>query len=745
MGANPQPQEVGPIYDLLLQTRDGQALTVLNADRQPLQIAGVAYMTTIDRQQQQHEETELQHKDQVTQLASPSLTDRELDQWPQISQGDWSGGGLQRVLTGSTPLTSFQAASDPTRYWDGLGLLYPLTDYVPQQPLVPPPVVESKPNPTDSVSFALGMTEERFGEGFMFAYQDITQSKFFLVTYSNNNRSSTDISAMGAPNDMVTGGGTTWLASQSALWHFDFGTLTNLDTFPAGFTFTRTGNLAVTVVGNRTYVAVAGDDTNSTATVRLYDVTNFTADTFSNTAVTPLQLDNHGDIRQVLFSGSNLIVVAKYGPEHYLLQYSIVGATWTTLAKLTGYFAVRVVDISGTLFITCSSEDGGGQLSISLFLLQGGTLQDIGPLTPPTGLYPGELLSLPASAPPYAIFGFYAQDAVNDFGGNVFRVLYAYDVEKGKLFHFATLPTVEPNPIGSDPTGSVVRLAVYHGAQRTFQGQLSVVDLGVVLPLSINTIPIGGDFTSLPMAQELMFGVTQIGKFGPKARGPLQIISSIIDFTSDQAKLYRQGVVKLLTAMYNHPSCAVQLDVWLDQDPDTLAATPDFSAFLDGTGKQVINGVTMQVTPGGKRLALPIDTLATKAVYRLTTYGAVVIQGGSILDAPKPKSVAIQIATGWVQTLLLDLAPQSQSNGKNVQDIWTYQGIDSTAAYNFLRMLWRKRGGECLATFPNGDSGPWLIQDEHFDTPKPFGTPFRADQRATLKYVAAVKLREDIL
>src|SRR5690348_4610812 len=101
MGANPQPQEVGPLWDLLLQTRDGQPLTVLNADRMPVQLASVAYMTTIDRQQQQHEETELQHKDQVVQLASPNLIDRELDQWPQISQGDWSGGGLQRVLTGS--------------------------------------------------------------------------------------------------------------------------------------------------------------------------------------------------------------------------------------------------------------------------------------------------------------------------------------------------------------------------------------------------------------------------------------------------------------------------------------------------------------------------------------------------------------------------------------------------------------------------------------------------------------------
>jgi hypothetical protein len=745
MGANPQPQEVGPIYDLLLQTRDGQPLTVLNADRMPVQLAGVAYMTTIDRQQQQHEETELQHKDQVVQLASPNLIDRELDQWPQISQGDWSGGGLQRVLTGSTPLTSFQAASDPTRYWDGLGLLFPLTDYVPQQPLVPSPVVEYVNTPTDSVSFAVGLADEPFGEGFRFVIQDVTQSKFFLVTYSNGVRSVSDISAMPPPNDMVTGGGTTWLVAQGSLWHFDAGTLTSFDTFPAGFNFTRTGNLAVTVVGNRTYVAVAGTDTNNTDTVRLYDVTNFTANTFTNTAVTPLQIDNHGTIRQVLFSGSNLIMVAKYGPEFYILQYAIVGATWTTLAKLPGYFAVRVVDVGGTLFITCSSEDGGGNLAISLFMMQGNTLQDIGPLTPPTGLYPGELMSLPAAAPPYAIFGFYAQDQVSSFGGNSFRVLYAYDVEKGKLFHFATLPTVEPNPIGSDPSGSLVRLAVYRGAQRQFQGQLSIVDLAVVLPLSINPIPIGGQFTNLPMAQELLFGVTQTGLFGPKARGPLQIISSLIDFTSDQGKLFRQGVVKLLTPMAVHPSCAVQLDVWLDQDPDTITTQPDFSAFLDGTGKLVTNGVVTQVAPGGKRLVLPIDVLATKLVYRLTTYGGVIVQNGSILSAPKPKSVAIRVATGWVQTLLLDIAPQVQSNGKNVADVWTYQGIDSTAAYNFIRMLWRKRGGECLATFPNGDSGDWLLQDAHFDTPKPMGTPFRADQRSTLKYVILVKLREDIL
>src|SRR6266699_5272931 len=135
-----QPSEVGQIYDLLIQTRDGSTLACRNKDGQPVNISQLAYMTTVDRQQSQHEETELQHKDQLVQLASSNLIDREFDQWPQISQGDWSGGMLQRVLTGGTPVTSFGPQSDPSRYWDGSGLLWPVVDYLPQTAFLADPV-----------------------------------------------------------------------------------------------------------------------------------------------------------------------------------------------------------------------------------------------------------------------------------------------------------------------------------------------------------------------------------------------------------------------------------------------------------------------------------------------------------------------------------------------------------------------------------------------------------------------------
>src|SRR5262245_23959709 len=130
----PLPSEVGPVFDLLLQTRDGTTLPCRNKDGKPVNVSQVAYVTSIDRNAQgQHEETELQHKDQLIQFGSSNLIDREFDQWPQVSQGDWSGGMLQRVLTGASPVTSFGPQSDPTRYWDGLGILWPIFDYQPMQ------------------------------------------------------------------------------------------------------------------------------------------------------------------------------------------------------------------------------------------------------------------------------------------------------------------------------------------------------------------------------------------------------------------------------------------------------------------------------------------------------------------------------------------------------------------------------------------------------------------------------------
>src|SRR5215469_12076203 len=97
--------DIGPKYDLLLATRDGLTVPCKNSQAQTVQISSLAYMSSIDKTQEVfHEETELQHKDRIIQLGSPNLIDREFEQWPQVSQGDWSGGMLQRVFTGATPI-----------------------------------------------------------------------------------------------------------------------------------------------------------------------------------------------------------------------------------------------------------------------------------------------------------------------------------------------------------------------------------------------------------------------------------------------------------------------------------------------------------------------------------------------------------------------------------------------------------------------------------------------------------------
>ena len=122
------PQEVGELYDIGFETRDGSTIAVKNRNGDTVQLSQVAFVCST--KQEQEEATELQRKQQVVQLG-PTLMDREWEQWPGETQGAWSSGLGQRVQFGGQ-------GSDPAAYWDGLGIIWPITDWQPQQPFIPP-------------------------------------------------------------------------------------------------------------------------------------------------------------------------------------------------------------------------------------------------------------------------------------------------------------------------------------------------------------------------------------------------------------------------------------------------------------------------------------------------------------------------------------------------------------------------------------------------------------------------------
>lgn len=731
--------DVGPVYDLLLATRDGSTLACRNKDGQAVNVSQLAFMTTVDRNQVQHEETELAHKERITQLGSPNLIDREFTNWPQVTQGDWSGGMLQRVFTGATPLSG-GVPSDPTRYWDGQGVLWPTTDFSLQGGLALPALVDTADTAfTPAVGPAYGFVNG--AQQLLFIEHDITAAKWFLVAYdTNNTRTTLDITTQSANGwlDLFVFNNWAYLVDTAGTGNVFFASTTGglgintLTTFPANASSALAG-AAFGIAGNRNYIAFPTIGPTSANTVRVYDVTAASGANPVGTSVNPLSFDSVVFISALQFLGDNLMVAVGDGAAISIIQYNIPSQTFSRVASIPGN-AARMVSIAGSLFILASPFSTSiAPTTVEMYLLQGGSLQDIGPLT--VQLTNGSTAFIksvmkPVAFGPYAIFGV----GVIDLSGNAFTVFFAYDVIRGRLFK---LSQIQNSTIVDISILDNLRFALETGFSRPFQGSQRQGSWGVAYAVRA---PQG---TSIPILQEVLVGVqNQSGPLSPVIQQGVSVLSSIIDFTSASPKLYRQVVAKF-TALPNDANITLKIDAWLDQDVASLNAAPDFTSTLTGGASTV----------GATKFALPINKMATKLVYRVTTTGGTTISSGSNLQpAVKLISVVVQAATGWTRTMALDLGDNAMTNAKSPgETAWVRQSapgapaIDGTVAYNFLRQLWRLKGGEVSATFPNGDAtADWLLEDMHWDSPKPFGVSFRADQRSSLGYVCTLKMREDI-
>jgi len=740
MGAAPQAREVGPVYDLLLGTRDGVTLPCRNKDGQIVNVAQVAYMGTIDRNQGQREETELQHKDELVQLGSSNIIDRELTNWPQVTQGDWSGGMLQRVFSGP--------GADPTRYWEGDGVLWPISDYLPQRPAQFAPF-QAEGGAVMKGIFFIGTPAgsiSSIGMSYAFLYTTTVgtiatnlviingDTRYTITNPTGIATGNGSPSAPQTPAEFMIGAGALWyVVPNGANTEIRFVTVgspttTLFDTIAASSPSLGNNNCAIGYVGNKVYLAVPYlNNANPTTRIRIYEIqagvaTSFT-ELFLADTTTVLGSSDQLNVASTVFVGDTLYYTIQTGSgDAIIVAYSLVATSFSTVAMLPGEGQLFLTAAAGVIFVV----SGGG----NMYLLQGGSLQHIGPLPPqigPVTISPGtqaNAFSNSNSLSRAVAFGPYAVFAASYYppGASVSIVaVYAYDVLRGRLFRLGILSNLARNVAMGG-----ARIGLMTFATRTLAGGVAITpQWSIVAPiLSVSGLPL--DVSNAQILdvglRRLNFASTQLG---------FQVTSSIIDFTSSQPKLYRDIPVTYLPLQAD-ASCGVQVDAWLDRDPASLSPTPDFTTSVFG-----------DAGPGSTRLVLPINTISTKLVCRVTTYGGQVV-GTSLLDAPKLVSAIVRVATGWVQTLKLELAPQLQSNSKNVQDVWTYQGIDNVVAYNFLRQLWRLKGGQCVIALPNGDTGNWQMEDGQFDSPKPFGAVFRADQASGFKWVATIKIREDI-
>ncbi len=751
-----QPSEVGQIYDLLIQTRDGSTLACRNKDGQPVNISQLAYMTTVDRQQSQHEETELQHKDQLVQLASSNLIDREFDQWPQISQGDWSGGMLQRVLTGGTPVTSFGPQSDPSRYWDGSGLLWPVVDYLPQTAFLADPV-QDQGGSAMQAKFNIGVDAggSSTQSPITFLYRSSGVDRLIVFDGANSPRTRTEVDDPAGTDvwlDMTRRFAVLWATTMSGT------TLTIRELSVPGTLATITGTSGVTVkngfgangiiaagtVGNSNYLAVSWSEaTTFNCHVRLYS-SNGLEIPQANSAI-DLNV-GAAAVTWMEFQGEQLLISLRLGGASTLISYSIVAQTYSTLFHAPNVTDMYFTPVSGAVFILCSNQFNSGTppqgTIVTMYLLQGGSVQEIGALYPQDqGTSPILVThhTAPNNYPPYAIFGVLAPTSPTL--GTQQGIIYAYDVVRGRMFQVTHLRNLT-----SDLVWAGVRLGITQPIYTRFNGFNVRASWGVVAPTLGTAGTISPPFTfDTTNIQECYFTIQSGGapfRPGLPLQQGTQIVSSIIDFTSAQTKLYREIVVEWgRPGLPADSGVSVQIEAWLDQDPSNLNTTPDFNSGL------VANGVNGGVT-GQTQLRLQINQIATKLVYRVTTVGPSV----NLVAAVKLVSVIVRAATGWTRTMVLDLADNVIVNTKGAGDTcWRRQqilgqpAIDGVVAYNFLRQLWRIKGGLVAAAFPNQDGlANWLLQDLHFDSPKPYGVSMRGDQKSGLSYICTAKLREDV-
>jgi len=215
------------------------------------------------------------------------------------------------------------------------------------------------------------------------------------------------------------------------------------------------------------------------------------------------------------------------------------------------------------------------------------------------------------------------------------------------------------------------------------------------------------------------FGVPLAGSFW---LGSGQIISSAIDFTSASLKLFRQLVV---THVPVPTGGQFFIGVWMDQDVDNLNAVPDF--------------VTTNSTVGTSATILLINKVARKLVYLLQYLTPI-----NTLSAPRPKAVAIQAATGWIWKAGLALSNSARLNSQQPNTFcFQQQGLDAKTAYNFIRQLWRLKGGQCLATFEDGDQYNAVIESVDFTSPKPLSVTMSGDRKSHYEVLAAITIRED--
>lgn len=755
-----RPEEVGPLYDLGIAVRpepDGSLMPVMvkNSKGDIVSLTEVAFMSNPAPGSVQEEATDLQRKDQLVRLSTSNMTDREFTNYPQAQQGDWRGGEGQRI------------AGDITKYWSGNGLIWPLSNVYPSSSMLQP-VVQDGPtsgNASPVQGVVGGIVNGKLGFSFVYRNAGNTPQLVSVCTIDGSRMVDTNAAIANMIDFCIIADRIFYITTDAtkvyALYVSDGTTSTLL---VSGIAATTRTPLSIYggIIGGNDYLAVVFSGDTRRATIDLYTITTVPAYGVSGPAPVSMPAGYSLVVQDIIFQGDQLIASIKLGDRNVILSITATG-TVTTLARLSGYSAMYLVSVEGTLVVLASN--GTPNYQIDIYTLSGGSLslQVTVPLA---------YSQIPSSVSKMTQFGPYALFAASylfDTNAAPFPlgtpnanplVLYAFDATKGALFTVERL---------AGPAIGVPKQITALAAQRVIQGG--------VLPY-------------LTFAWVVAFwageSLYQIAGFGPAIRSTVaagnktapnihtsgSIMSSLFDFTQGTPKLYRRVVVDHDPIPAGDIGAKVRLTAWLDAYPDDVISTAEIAA-------QVEND-----QPNSKKTSLVINKIAKKIVtevdYISSTVGVVTPAssafGGALpglaipgitvpaslatvfstpatltpFPAPRPIAVAIQAATGWITKMSLAVSDRAGTNNQGVNEscFKNQSGaeaeIDAMAAYNFLRALWRENGAECFIYLPNGDQYNAVMESEAFKSPKPFGVSFIGDRADEYSSFVDVIIREDI-
>jgi hypothetical protein len=826
-----QASDIGTNYDVGIATRpnlDGSTATLncLNEDGAQVALSQVAFMFLAEEETE--EAVDLIRKDQMIRLSTANVIDREFTLYPQATQGNWIGGETQRIFV------------DPSSYYQGRGLIWPSSSFVPSLPAIVGDIgalVDNLGNIFTSVVAVYGVMASGVSggaRGVAHAFRATSSAgtfNYIAFTATETQSTQNGNGVLKTPGDAIpfsiaVVNGTIYFQVQAdvnlySTQYQSTNALTAVATFVAMPGTTASQALLMGGYVGKDWVLAQYSGANANVRVFLSAAGTF-ADVLIPTVIT---------VKAFALLGGVLYIAGSDGAIGYLITYDITAQQAATVVQLPGVAEFRMAAVQGAIFILAYNKVGpianNSYLSIDMYLFSG-SLQYIGHLNPfIVGLPPSLAYANPVSASSVAGYGQYALFAVGLSGsGTPQAMVCAYDVVHGTFFtavdQFALTATGgigkrmglsavsgadsnqrPPQTVegrvasaGTLPAGTYTVVCTWTGAG----GIESLASVGVsqvcvlndallsrgpsiaqsppgatglnfyltaapggvnlgfigssglggtntltnpatgngVNPPVTSTFGTAGDFTVYAVEEDLTYNqvapaqTMRFNTFGYSNAGLSvlsgggRVISSVIDFTSAAVKMYRQLVVthEPIPAGYS-----LSVYVFLDRDGDNL--TPD-------TTYKITNSTTGAiVTP------LLVNAFAKKLVYIVDwpTVG----QAGAA--SSHPISVAIQAATGWVFNIPMALSDSALVNGENPQEycfISQDKQLDALAARNFIRQLWRQKGGQCIVTYGDGDSYNAIIQDIHI-TAKKFKTMNQpGDRKTRYEGKMTLKLAEDL-